>query len=198
MSNHAEQIGPVTMQGREAIRTIRTPRLELVPATLDLVQAELRAPEELGSLLTAEVPESWPPELYDRAAAEYTMARLGEGSDQTGWWQHYIVWTSTQSRRRTLIGTCGFKGPPTADGTVEIGYSVLPEFRRRGYATEAAQGLTAHAFAHPVVALVIAETLPDLFPSIGVLRKIGFDHVGEGSEPGVVRYELRRAHTRLF
>jgi len=80
---------------------------------------------------------------------------------------------------------------------VEVGYGVLPGFRRQGYATEAAQGLIAHAFAHPEVALVIAETLPDLFPSIGVLRKIGFVYVGEGSEPGVVRYELRRADTHV-
>jgi RimJ/RimL family protein N-acetyltransferase len=80
---------------------------------------------------------------------------------------------------------------------VEIGYSVLPEFRRQGYATEAAQGLIARAFAHPGVALVIAETLPDLFPSIGVLRKIGFGYVGEGSEPSIVRYELRRADTHI-
>ena len=186
------------MQDREVITTITTPRLELMPATVDLVHAELRAPKELGWLLTAEVPESWPPELYDKAAAEYTLARLGEGSAQVGWWLHYIVVRSTQSRRRTLIGTCGFKGPPTADGIVEIGYGILPEFRRQGYATEAAQGLIAHAFAHPEVARVIAETLPDLFPSIGVLRKIGFGDVGEGSEPGVVRYELRRADTHDF
>ena len=96
-----------------------------------------------------------------------------------------------------LVGTCGFKGPPTADGTVEIGYGILPEFRRHGYATEATQGLITHAFAHPEVARVIAETFPDLFPSIGVLRKIGFSYAGEGSEPGVVRYELRRADTHV-
>ena len=185
------------MQDREVITTITTPRLELMPTTLDQVQAELRAPEELGWLLTADVPESWPPELYDKAAAEYTLARLGEGSEQAGWWLHYIVLKSTRSRRRTLVGSCGFKGPPTADGTVEIGYSVLPDFRRQGYATEAAQGLISHAFAHPEVALVIAETLPDLLPSLGVLRKIGFGYVGEGSEPGVVRYELRRAETQV-
>ena len=181
------------MHNREVITTITTPRLDLMPATVDLVQAELRDPQELGWLLVAEVPASWPPELYDRAAAEYTIARLREGSEQAGWWLHYIVLKSTQSDRRTLIGTCGFKGPPTADGTVEIGYGVLPEFRRQGYAAETAQGLIAHAFAHPKVTRVIAETFPDLFPSIGVLRKIGFSYVGEGSEPGVVRYELRRA-----
>ena len=182
---------------REVITTITTPRLDLIPATVGLVQAELRGPEELGWRLVAEVPESWPPELYGRAAAEYTIARLGEGSEQTGWWLHYIVLKSTQSSRRTLIGTCGFKGPPTDDGTVEIGYGVLPEFRRQGYAAETAQGLIAHAFAHPEVTRVIAETFPDLFPSIGVLRKIGFSDVGEGSEPGVVRYELRRADTHV-
>jgi RimJ/RimL family protein N-acetyltransferase len=176
---------------------ISTPRLELMPATRDLIQAELRAPEELGRLLAAEVPESWPPELYDKAAAEYTIARLGEGPEQAGWWLHYIVLKSTQSRRRMLIGSSGFRGPPTADGIVEIGYSVLTDFRRQGYATEAAQGLIAHAFAHPEVALVIAETLPDLFSSIGVLRKIGFRYVGEASEPGVVGYELRRAGTHV-
>jgi len=40
---------------------------------------------------------------------------------------------------------------------------------------------------------VIAETLPELTPSIGVLRKCGFRPVGEGSEPGVIRFELTRA-----
>ena len=37
------------MQDREVITTITTPRLELMPATVSLVQAELRGPEELGS-----------------------------------------------------------------------------------------------------------------------------------------------------
>ena len=40
---------------------------------------------------------------------------------------------------------------------------------------------------------MIAETLPELTPSIGVLRKGGFALIGEGSEPGVIRFELTRA-----
>ena len=138
---------------------ISTPRLDLIAAGAAVCRAAAADRDALARLLAARVPESWPPELYDKAAAEYTLARLGEGSEQAGWWLHYIVLKSTRSRRRTLVGSCGFKGPPTADGTVEIGYSVLPDFRRQGYATEAAQGLISHAFAHPEVALVIAETL---------------------------------------
>ena len=43
---------------------------------------------------------------------------------------------------------------------------------------------------------MIAETLPGLMPSIGVLRKCGFRFIGDGSEPGVIRYELTRDDLR--
>jgi RimJ/RimL family protein N-acetyltransferase len=43
------------------------------------------------------------------------------------------------------IGSCGFKGPPDADGMVEIAYGIDPEYRGHGYAKEAAQALVAFA-----------------------------------------------------
>ena len=79
------------------------------------------------------------------------------------------------------------------DGTVEVGYGIVSDQHRRGYASEAARALVGHAFARPAVRRVIAETYPELIGSIGVLRRCGFRHIGEGSEPGVVRYELTRA-----
>jgi RimJ/RimL family protein N-acetyltransferase len=39
---------------------------------------------------------------------------------------------------------------------------------------------------------VIAETYPHLTPSIGVMEKCGLAFAGEGSEEGVIRYELPR------
>ena len=51
----------------------------------------------------------------------------------------------------------------------------------------------ANAFAVQAVRRAIAETLPELTPSIGVLTKCGFRLIGEGSEPGVIRFELTRA-----
>jgi RimJ/RimL family protein N-acetyltransferase len=50
----------------------------------------------------------------------------------------------------------------------------------------------ARAFADTRVRRVIAETLPHLEPSIGVLTKCGFAFSGDGSEPGVIRYTLNR------
>ena len=91
-----------------------------------------------------------------------------------------------------LVGTAGYKGPPDPEGTVEVGYGVVRDQQRRGYASETVRGLLANAFARPAVRRVIAETYPELVASIGVLRKCGFRHIGGGSEPGVIRYELTR------
>jgi [ribosomal protein S5]-alanine N-acetyltransferase len=43
------------------------------------------------------------------------------------------------------------------------------------------------------VTRVLAETLPELAGSTGVLRKRGFVFLGAGSEPGVIRFELTRS-----
>ncbi len=170
---------------------IVTERLELVPATLKLTEAALEGPGALAAVLRASVPETWPPEYMDEAALRFTLDRLAEEAAQSDWWLHFAV--LRERAGRTLVGTGGYKGPPTADGTVEVGYAIVRDHRRRGYASEVVRGLVAHAFAIPTVRRVIAETLPDLTPSIGVLRKCGFRPIDGGSEPGVIRFELTRA-----
>jgi RimJ/RimL family protein N-acetyltransferase len=78
---------------------------------------------------------------------------------------------------------------------VEVGYGIVRDYQRRGYATEAVRELVATAFELPEVTCVTAETLPELTPSIGVLHKCGFRLIGEGSAAGVIRFELRRAES---
>ena len=152
----------------------------------------MQEPDRLQSLLEISVPPSWPPELYDRDAIEFTIARIEESPEELAWWLHYVVLDEGRAREPVLIGTAGYKGGPDGSGTVEIGYGVLPEYTRRGFATEAVLGLVANAFAQADVVCVIAETLPHLTPSIGVLEKCGFRLIGQGSEAGVIRYELLR------
>ncbi|HJX83280.1 MAG TPA: GNAT family protein [Candidatus Angelobacter sp.] len=81
---------------------------------------------------------------------------------------------------------------PSPDGTAEVGYSIVPEFQRQGYAPEATKALIAWAFGHPQVTRVIAHTLPELQPSIRVMEKNGFTFTGAGEEPGTIRYDLTR------
>jgi RimJ/RimL family protein N-acetyltransferase len=171
---------------------IVTERLDLVPATPELTRAALAGPHALAASLRASVPSTWPPEYLDSQSLEYTLDRLAEGPENAGWWLHFIVLKGAEGSR-TLIGSGGYKGRPSADGTVEVGYGIVSDHRRLGYASEATRGLLARAFALPSVHRAIAETLPELAPSIGVLRKCGFRLIGEGSEPGVIRFELTRA-----
>jgi [ribosomal protein S5]-alanine N-acetyltransferase len=174
---------------------IRTERLELVPATTGMLTAALDSHEALAAALGARVPDTWPPEFLDAPALEFTRDRLAADAAQAGWWMYFVV--LPEAGGRLLIGSAGYKGPPSSDGTVEVGYGIVSDHRRRGYASEVVRGLVAHAFAVPGVGRVIAETLPELTASIGVLRKCGFELVGEGSEPGVIRFSLARGEASM-
>lgn len=163
-------------------------RLRLVPATIAITDADLAGRETLAAELDAEVPDNWPPELYDRPAVEVTRSKLRDRAEQ-GWSTWYLLWNEAAP---VLIGVCGFKGRPDAAGSVEIAYSILHQFRSVGLATEAVNRLVQWAFTHPAVNEVCAETMPHLLQSIRVLEKCGFRPVGAGSERGVVRYEISR------
>ena len=170
---------------------IRTKRLRLIPATVELLIADLAGPAALELALRVTVPGSWPPEFYDTEALEYTLERLQNGPDPRGWWTYYFI-RDEPGQPAVVVGIGGYTGPPDTEGTVEVGYSVVLEYRRQGYATEATRGLVAHAFGDAAVQRVIAQTLPELAASIGVLEKSGFTYAGTGSDAGAIRYVLER------
>ena len=175
--------------------SIRTKRLWLLPTNLEPLHAELKGRHEFRNLLGVPVPESWPPEPYDRSVVEYTISMLTGNHQQRDWCVYYVVQgteTSGPGVMPVLLGAAGSKGLPGPEGTAEVGYGVLPEYRRRGIATEATLGLVNHAFKHGTVERVIAETPVENVPSIGVLQKCGFQLNGEGSEAGMIRYELKK------
>jgi ribosomal-protein-alanine N-acetyltransferase len=78
-----------------------------------------------------------------------------------------------------VVGHAGFSGPPDADGTVEVGCTVLRHLRGRGYAGAALRALVAEAAASPQVRVVRASVQPGNPASFAVLRRAGFVHVGE-------------------
>jgi ribosomal-protein-alanine N-acetyltransferase len=153
---------------------VQTARLDLIPITLEIIEADLHRRDELPALICAEIGEGWPPPLMDVAAMEWTKRAVQADPALGGWTAWYWI---LRAPRRTLIGLSGFKSRP-ANGAVELGYSTLPAYQRRGFATEAVNAM--------------AETLPELIASQGVLVKTGFQFIGEGSEPGVIRFERKQ------
>ncbi len=164
-------------------------RLILIGGTEASLVAELQSRKRLAEVLGVAVPANWPPPLYDQPAIEYTLKYLKENPDATDWIFWYIV---LREPSPVAIGITGFKGKPSNDGTVEVGYSVCEQFQKNGYASEAVAALVKVAFGHDEVKSVIGETLPELAPSIRVMEKNGLKFLGNGSEDGVIRYELKR------
>jgi len=175
---------------RSPLRVVESRRLTLVAATEDLVSADLAGPEEFAAVIGAEIPDEWPPELYESPSMRLALSQLRDPAEH-GWSLWYLLTKRHQPPR--VIGICGFKGKPDRLGSVEISYSVLRSWRIQGYATEAVARLVTWAFSHQNVVEVTAETLPHLRQSIRVVQKNGFILRGSGSEHGVVRYAVRKS-----
>ncbi len=89
------------------------------------------------------------------------------------------------------VGVCTFKGPPDADGVVEVAYGIDADHQRKGYASEATAALVAFAFGRGV-RVVRGHTKPDNVASIRVLEKCGFRPLGLVIDPDdgeVLRFE---------
>jgi ribosomal-protein-alanine N-acetyltransferase len=155
---------------------LETERLRLIPFSDDLIAAlgDVAAAERL---LGARVPGGWPdPEL----AALLAISKLTTA---------FVPWVVVARSERSVVGSAGFLGPPKDDAAVELGFGTHPDFRRRGYASEAAAALVAWALAQPTVERVIARCDPGNAPSVRVLEKIGMQRCG--ASDGELLWEVR-------
>ncbi len=176
---------------------LETRRLVIVAATPELLDAELADPSRLGERLGALVPPGWPPGEYDADAARHFRERLVEGGEAArGWYGWYAITRGDAVEPPTLVGSVGTFGPPSAEGVVEICYSVVESARGRGFATEMAHALAARSLAVPGVTTVVAETLEDNLASQRVLLRCGFRAAGEGRTRAHRRWSVDASRLR--
>ena len=150
-------------KGRDDIITIETKRLKIYPA----------AREQMEAFAAAET------DAELRKAYTEMLEGCIKHPDQ---WEWYAMWM-IELRDGTHIGDLCFKGLGT-DGSVEIGYGILEEYRGKGYAAEAVDAAVNWAMKQPAVARVEAETEPDNRASQRVLEKCGFLPSGTMGEEG--------------
>ena len=157
---------------------IETARLQLV---LDTTEAVLARIDAMSPADRAEVSPEWITRMH--------------GSLPTPWTHGFTVLTRSPNE---AVGSCGFKGPPDADGVTEIAYGIVPAHQGRGYAKEAAAALVD--FALGAGARVIrAHTRLENGASARVLESCGLTYVGDVLDPedGLVqRWELVRPIAR--
>lgn len=162
-----------------AAAPIVTERLELVPLPLAALEA-LAAGEgaEAASVMGVEIAEGWPDE-HDRGFFALRARQLRDDPGRADWPVYAIVLPGAEPR---MVGHAGYHGPPginsrRADDAVEFGYTVFEEFRRRGYATEAAQALLDAARERGIRHFVLAVA-PTNDPSLAMVRRFGFEQTG--------------------
>ena len=158
---------------------LETPRLRLV---LESTEAVLERIERLSPEDRAEVSPEW-------------LARMRASSPSP--WTHGFAIVEQSSG--SIVGSCGFKGPPDEHGMVEIAYGIDAEHRGRGYAKEAAAALVELALGAEA-RVVRAHTRPENGASAHVLASCGMVAVGDVIDPedGLVRrWELVRRPSPL-
>ena len=158
----------------------------ITPAMLD---AERKADGSLAGLLRAKLTMEWPPEHWEPHVLNFIQKQVEEDARTAGW-NRYVLLQRGFGRSNTLIGSVGGFAKPA--GEVEIGYSTLPAYQRRGLATEATRALIAMLFRDEQVQSVSAQTYPRLPESIKVMERCGMQFVGAGDDPGTVRYRRMR------
>jgi RimJ/RimL family protein N-acetyltransferase len=158
--------------------------LDLVSMTREFMEAVLagrlaEAERELGAAL----PTAPPDEGLERFLRR-RIGQLREDPDIQRWLTRAIVLPGTG---RAMVGNVGFHGPPGVNATdneraLELGYAVLPEHRRQGYASEAVGGLIAWARTQGIGHFV-ASVAPANEPSLAIIRKLGFVRTGQQMDP---------------
>lgn len=165
---------------------IQTSRLSLIDCDLDIWEAVLQGNNFLSQVLGVNVPKNW---SENTDAFPMFVEMVKQNPDLIVWGGKLIIYKPDN----LLIGSCGYKGKPSPEGMVEIGYEIKVSHRGKGLATEAARALVDFAFNDPTVTLVIAHTLPQGSASTSVLSKLGFKCVGTDDDPDegeVWRWEL--------
>jgi len=119
-------------------------------------------------------PFSTPPGGVDTPGTLRMLRRMVARLHAAGCGGHWLILDGDE-----VVGLCGYKRPPDHTKTVEIGYGIAQDRRKRGYATTAISLLLRAVRADPAVATVSAETSVQNPASKLVLQRNGFTYVGD-------------------
>ena len=153
---------------------ILSQRLELISLSPEFIDAVLAGERrKAADLIGLPLPPEWPGDRERTLRLRQEQMRRAPATQP--WLLRAIV---RREPSRVLAGHINFHGPPDAQGAVEVGYAILPQFRRQGYATEAVEALFAWAYREHGIRRFVASVSPTNEASLGVVRKFGFVQTG--------------------
>jgi RimJ/RimL family protein N-acetyltransferase len=163
---------------------IHSPRLDLIALFPEFLSASIQDDlDRAARIVGLDIPSEW---LEARWLMEMRLAKMRENPALEPWLLRAIALRET----RTMVGFIGFHTLPGADylnqyapGSVEFGYTIFSEYRRRGYASEAAEALMDWATREHHVTRFIVSISPTNEASLRLAQKFGFRKVGSFTDP---------------
>ena len=149
----------------DIVERIKTPRLYITLASNEVMEQVIAAESE--------------PEMQ-KAYGEMLQGAIEHPDIR----EFYAMWRiGLRANPEVFIGDVCFKGLD-AQGRVEIGYGVYPQYEKNGYATEAVKAMVNWAIKKPGVNCIEAEAEADNVASLRVLEKCNFVPNGQTGEEG--------------
>jgi [ribosomal protein S5]-alanine N-acetyltransferase len=162
------EVTPMTMH------LLTTQRMELVPMTLQIVEAVFADNRsEVARLVNATLPDKWPGRALIERAFSASLDHVRADPAGRLWGDRLMI---TREDRK-LVGSVVFHGAPI-HGEVEVGYGVEASSQGLGYGTEATCALVDWALSQQDVTKVSATTLPWHKASIRILQRAGLRPCG--------------------
>jgi len=162
-----------------------TPRLRLVPITLEAIEAVLDHDKPRAeAIVGAAFPRAWPNDELVGQGFPFSREALRAAPDLRLWGDSLVL----LKNEPRVIGSVVFHGHPGArgpthpsepgPGIAEIAYGIAEGWRRHGYAAEATSAAVDWALAQDGIDAIQATTFPWHAASLGVIRQLGMQPIG--------------------
>lgn len=156
---------PETLQ----IKKLTTERLTLIPFTTkiceNIIKNNFSDITKMGFIKGI----SWP----DKDVIE-TIPRIIKNLAKVAAPTGYESWMIIKNDTLEVIGDIGFKGYNVQIQNIDLGYGIIKEERRKGYAEEACLKIINWAFTQEKVREIMACCQVNNFSSINLLKKLKF------------------------
>jgi RimJ/RimL family protein N-acetyltransferase len=158
---------------------IATPRLELHHICVDDLLCLFESPEDVSIYEGQPYGNPHRVLMDESGPLRWRVPQVKLNPSVNIWFVRWMV----EKTSREIVGSISFHGPPDEQGMMEIGLGVHDHFQRRGYATEALAAMWSWVIDQPGVELLRYTVDPNNEASVAVIKKFGFERVGQQIDP---------------
>lgn len=151
------------------IKQLTTKRLLLIPFTKQICTHFIKNDFSDLTQMGFKKGASWP----DHDVIE-TLPKILHNLSQVEAPTGFESWMIIKKETSEIIGDLGFKGFNKEEKSADLGYGIIKEERRKGYAEEATKTILAWAFSNAFVQKITARCAVDNLGSINLLKKLDF------------------------